>query len=1088
MLTETSLAHFDEENRTAVRAGLQAQQERTDAVVGSLVRSAVARAAEAAEAKIEQRVQAQVRWITDELPLLLHRKTADALQQAWSTLPLPALVPADSASVSPFADPLLDTHSGGAATPASLPLPDEASSSPPDKPAAESPTGRPAPLHQPQQRPPWALTRAEAAMLEPKVAQPSRPTAAVALGGSEFQRAQLRLIRAAQRAAAAAEREPSGQLPASAHTHAELLQAALLVVTAAQAAASHSTGQAHPPPMPSPPPWLGGLASSLPMMPPGPSSLHMQQYPHPGFPGHQHPPHSYPPAHYTHPGHAGWAPPHAPPPLPPPPAHAHGCACAGALAHWPYAGCAVAMDVGSGEQGSGEQLHEQLQHDLPPAASCGAAPCDRVDGGSGSSHSGSSLASLLPSPSRKHAADASRHPSADRSQEPPACKPAQPVSVAASRPFLAPSGSKPKSFFGKKSAAVGAPSFGPFSKPSAAGAREAVPESVAASFTDQKREGVLGTFTHETTDEEPMSRIPPAHQTAKASSAVPEIRALPVLHRAPPPGGLLRDSEPSLGGVVASYADGGASASHGTASRLNGACAGDSTSRRHDSTLHDEKPMPDGPVEWDGAGVRSEEMPLSSLDSEHADLSSDEDAETGASGVVGRQPSPDELRMHRERALVCATTRSASHSAPQTDSDLPRASSVFGRTAGSNAISSEASPTARRADAEYQSMLLDALDLRDYDVLAELLDRLEGAGIHFSEMDLARELLASVDAVPGREASHVLAPPKPPSYMPPHHGERGRGPQDGSMGGGDELRVQNVEWQTEAHSEAQPAPLTPSHDPRAGLRIQPPDPFEASQGSVSTDSPDSPVMPTLVDRPVDSRRLGAGRLPHSRVCLGAPLANQAAPLPAGLDQRSAASHWRAGLQDASSPGGGSTASESPPPSLTLASAVCSGSLGASNQSLSREALPGFGHGGAGVAGGKLPASCLPAGPPGATGHSAGAPPPADVPGGEGGRTPPPDSPNSSAPSLIQAKVYGAPALSSELAAVQAQSSQATRGVIPLGGTRPLSSAAAQAPKGSIARTIMKLGARDSFGDSGSDLSEEELPEAQNNGDDSDGFD
>jgi hypothetical protein len=85
-------------------------------------------------------------------------------------------------------------------------------------------------------------------------------------------------------------------------------------------------------------------------------------------------------------------------------------------------------------------------------------------------------------------------------------------------------------------------------------------------------------------------------------------------------------------------------------------------------------------------------------------------------------------------------------------------------------------------------------------------------------------------------------------------------------------------------------------------------------------------------------------------------------------------------------------------------------------------------------------------------------------------------------------VYGAPALSSELAAVQAQSSQATRGVIPLGGTRPLSSAAAQAPKGSIARTIMKLGARDSFGDSGSDLSEEELPEAQNNGDDSDGFD
>lgn len=46
LLSEHSLARFDEDNRTAVRAGLQAQVEQADAVVGASIQSAVAHAAQ----------------------------------------------------------------------------------------------------------------------------------------------------------------------------------------------------------------------------------------------------------------------------------------------------------------------------------------------------------------------------------------------------------------------------------------------------------------------------------------------------------------------------------------------------------------------------------------------------------------------------------------------------------------------------------------------------------------------------------------------------------------------------------------------------------------------------------------------------------------------------------------------------------------------------------------------------------------------------------------------------------------------------------------------------------------------------------
>lgn len=1075
-----------------MRAGLQAQEERADAVVGSSVHSAVARAAEAAEAKIEQRVHEQLRWITEDLPLILHRKTADALQQAWSTLPLPAEARADGASRSTSIDLLVDMESGGAATPASA-LPAGGSSAPPGKAAAGSSMGRPAPQ---RQRPPWALTRAEAAQLEPKIAQlepnaaqPSRPTGAGAAGRSGFEQAQFRLIRAAQRAAAAAERQPSGQLPASAPAHAELLQAALVVVAAAQAAASQSAGQAHPPPMPSLPPRLGGLTSSLPMMPLGPSSMHTPQQPHPGFPLPPQSPLSYPPAHYMHPGYAWWlhgmSPPHSALPLPPPHVDGplHGCAASGVPLRRPDAQCAAAMDAGPGAT---------LQYDPPPGAYVfrggSVAPCGGVDGSLGSSQSGSSLASRLPSPSRNHEADAddSHQPSAERSREQPACQPSQPVSVAASRPQLTTSGSKPKSLFGKKGAACGAPAFGPFSRPSAASAREAVLPSV------------MGTSTHPmpTTAPAPAPPNPAAHQSAEVSPAVSEIQAPPAPQGTHGDVFRPRGSEPSLEGLLASYADDEAAGSHGTASPLDGAYPGDSTSRRHDAVLHDDMLVLDSPNGRES--LSGEEMLLRSPDLELADRSSAVDAaELGGAGAdaTGWQPSPEELRAHRERALACATARSASHPAvppqPLADSSPPRASSVFGHSGGSGSASPEASPAAEDAHAEYQLMLLDALDLRDYDVLAELLDRLEAAGIYFSKMNLAQELLASVDAVRSRDASPALPTPLSPASPPSDHGQRGHGSHRCSARGVDELQVHVVE----RHTEAQRSTRTPSHDALAGLRIQAQSLFEASQGSVTTDSPASPVVPSLYDQPVDPRRLGVGRLQQSQRCDPAPLTGQAAGPRARPGHGSAVSHWQAGLQDASSPDGGSGASGG---SLSAAHtpepAAWSGSRSVSNQSPNHEELQGSGHSGAGAADGELLASCPPAEPRAgrAPPETAGAPPPADVPVGETSRTPVSGSPDSSTPSLIQFKVYGAPAVSPELAAMQAQSSQSwsTRGAVPLGGARPFSShpAAAQPHKRSIAQTIMKIGARASLGGSDSDLSVEELPETRHNGDDSDGFD
>jgi hypothetical protein len=383
-------------------------------------------------------------------------------------------------------------------------------------------------------------------------------------------------------------------------------------------------------------------------------------------------------------------------------------------------------------------------------------------------------------------------------------------------------------------------------------------------------------------------------------------------------------------------------------------------------------------------------------------------------------------------------------------------------------------------------MLLDALDLRDFDVLAELLDRLEAAGIHFSEMDLARELLASIQR--SRDVSPASPPPEAPGSPILDLGEQGRVSHSGSAQVGDGLQVHNFERRVEP----QLSPRTPPHDP---LRIQAQDHFETSQGSVTTDSPSSPVLPARYDEPIDSRRLGGGRSTHSQRREPEPLAREVAGSPPKPDHGSVVSHWQANLHDVSSPGGDSeafagllSAAHTPEP------AGLSGSRSASSQSTSPESLPGCSHSGAAGAGAEPPRSSLQTRPRGGRAPSEliGTTPPADVPVGEGGRTPVPETPDLSTSSLIQTKVYGAPVVPSELVAIQAQASQtqSTRGAIPLCGIRPSSSrpAAAQAPKSSIAQTIMKFGARASFSESDSDLSEEMLPETRNDGDDSDGFD
>jgi len=147
------------------------------------------------------------------------------------------------------------------------------------------------------------LRRADVARLEPSATpqlESETSTDAIPVAKSALELAHLRLVVAAQRAAAAAKLEPAGQLPTSAPAYAELLQAALVAVASAQSdhgTPLHHGNPLHVTPLHGTP--LAGLAASLPFLQP----MHPSVFP--PYPQQHYAPQVYPPAAIPQ-GWPGW--------------------------------------------------------------------------------------------------------------------------------------------------------------------------------------------------------------------------------------------------------------------------------------------------------------------------------------------------------------------------------------------------------------------------------------------------------------------------------------------------------------------------------------------------------------------------------------------------------------------------------------------------------------------------------------------------------------------------------------------------------------------------------------------------------------
>ena len=350
----------------------------------------------------------------------------------------------------------------------------------------------------------------------------------------------------------------------------------------------------------------------------------------------------------------------------------------------------------------------------------------------------------------------SRFPLGNTSQSLPATQSAQPVPVAASRPRLMQAGSRTKSFFGGKSAAVCGPSYGPFAELSTISSGPTVPASPAP---PNDPGGMAPAPTAQPPSRPQLSQISPTAQALDVlPSPAPSMSCDPTRHDIEPPvmygleGARLderRDESP-----------------HGGLGPAKSIASFDAASRGSNS--HPKRTMSPAGQAQNGVHCLPHGDTRPSPASGEAAFS-DDDAEESI--TRSPQPGPEELHMHRERALASARSSVSIPAAalPQKgplQGDSLRASSVFGQDVGDYSDSedeedsSEAEKQAKEDELEeYRSMLLDALDSRDYGLLANLLDRFKAAGVFFDEMDLARELLESVRARDGLGGMGTPAPP-----------------------------------------------------------------------------------------------------------------------------------------------------------------------------------------------------------------------------------------------------------------------------------------------------------------------------------------